>query len=92
METASLAATRFQNGKLAEARIFTQPMSAKDTGQLSKKSVFSADARPRVPPGRSWKRSQRLSRPFLEKNMTIENGDGVICVTAAASATRPAAP
>ena len=85
---ALLAATRFENGKLAEVRIYPADVG-KGYRPVSKIGIPLTPA-PEVA-REILEKVQRLSRPF-GTNMTIENGVGVIRVTAAASATRPAAP
>jgi poly-gamma-glutamate capsule biosynthesis protein CapA/YwtB (metallophosphatase superfamily) len=85
---ALLAATRFENGKLAEVRIYPADVG-KGYRPISKIGIPLTPA-PEVA-REILEKVQRLSRPF-GTNMTIENGVGVIRVTAAASATRPAAP
>ena len=85
---ALLAAARFENGKLAEVRIYPADVG-KGYRPVSKIGIPLTPA-PEVA-REILEKVQRLSRP-LETNMTIENGVGVIRVTAAASATRPAAP
>ena len=85
---ALLAATRFENGKLAEVRIYPADVG-KGYRPVSKIGIPLTPA-PEVA-REILEKVQRLSRPF-GTNMTIENGVGVIRVTAAASATRPPAP
>jgi len=85
---ALLAATRFEDGKLAEVRIYPADVG-KGYRPVSKIGIPLTPA-PEVA-REILEKVQRLSRPF-GTNMTIENGVGVIRVTAAASATRPAAP